>query len=118
MSSIDTQLIVNREDRDGIRVYRITGELDAVSALQLSSEIEADIKSGVVKHIYDFREVTYIASAGLGVFISQRDPVDNQGGKLVFFGMRENVFQVFNLLGLSELFEIVETEKEAFEVFR
>ncbi|MFT7588668.1 MAG: anti-sigma B factor antagonist [Limisphaerales bacterium] len=98
---------------NGIHFFQISGDLDASSALELDKVIQSAMSMGHYTMIFDCAELLYIASAGLGVFISHRDEVHSQDGDIVFFGMKERVYNVFKMLGLTELFNIVEKEDEA-----
>lgn len=90
-----------------------TGDLDANSSMQMDEKIQ----SGIDQEIYDFHidcsGLRYISSAGLGVFISFLEILNAHGGRFVFSGMSENVFKVFQLLGLEQLMTIVATREEA-----
>ena len=101
------------EQRGATIVFRITGDLDASSAIGFARRLQEHVESGATQYIFDCRDLVYIASAGLGVFISQKDDVYDAGGRFVFFGLRPNVASVFRMLGLTDLFTFVATETEA-----
>ena len=60
----------------------------------------------------------YISSAGLGVFISYLDELEDREGQLVFSNLSEEVFDVFELLGLSRLVKIVPEANAAGALFQ
>jgi anti-sigma B factor antagonist len=72
---------------------------------------------GIYNFHIDCAGLRYISSAGLGVFISFMDSLTANGGKFVFSEMAENVFKVFQLLGLEQLMTIVATREEAAQKF-
>ena len=65
------------------------------------------------KILVDCKQLQYISSAGLGVFISDMEEFEQNKGSFVFFDMSEQVYAVFELLGLHQIFRIVENELEA-----
>ena len=75
------------------------------------------IPEGKVNVHIDCSDLTYISSAGLGVFISYLDDIQQLKGQFVFSDMRESVRDVFELLGLTTLVPIVNTHTEAANLF-
>ena len=91
----------------------LDGELDASSAIVLDTELAIPEILNYRKVLVDCTKLSYISSAGLGVFISHLQPLQDQNVKLVFFNMQEKVFNVFEILGLDALMTIVPTQAEA-----
>lgn len=91
----------------------LDGELDASSAVLLDNELTKPEVLNYRKVLIDCAKLTYISSAGLGVFISHLQRLQDANVKLVFFNMQEKVFNVFEILGLDGLMTIVPTEAEA-----
>jgi anti-sigma B factor antagonist len=89
------------------------GELDANSSIHIDEKIGDLIHEKKVNFLINCSELTYISSAGLGVFISYLDEIKEQGGRIVFSDMKENIRDVFDLLGLSEIVTIVNTSDDA-----
>ena len=87
------------------------GDLDANSSIHLDDAIRALIDQGKVYIHINFAEVPYISSPGLGVFISYLDEIKSKNGRLVLSNMRENVREVFSLLGLDQLVDILDDEQ-------
>ncbi len=90
-----------------------TGDLDANSSMQMDEMIQNGIDTDVYHYHIDCTGLRYISSAGLGVFISFMEILNAHGGRFVFSGMAENVYKVFQLLGLEQLMTIVATREEA-----
>jgi anti-sigma B factor antagonist len=91
----------------------LDGELDASSAIVLDTELAKPEILNYRKVLVDCTKLSYISSAGLGVFISHLQPLQDKDVKLVFFNMQEKVFNVFEILGLDALMTIVPTQAEA-----
>ena len=91
----------------------LDGELDASSAIVLDTELAKPEILNYKKVLIDCAKLSYISSAGLGVFISHLQRLQDAEVKLVFFNMQEKVFNVFEILGLDALMTIVPTEVEA-----
>ena len=91
----------------------LDGELDASSAVLLDTELAKPEVLNFRKALIDCAKLTYISSAGLGVFISHLQRLQDADVKLVFFNMQEKVFNVFEILGLDALMTIVPSVAEA-----
>lgn len=89
------------------------GELDANSSIDMDEKLSTLIAQKEVRLHINCKDLVYISSAGLGVFISHLEEIKSAGGRIVFSDMTENVKDVFELLGLDQLVEIVADEQAA-----
>lgn len=89
---------------------RISGELDAISAVTADEVFRNLISEKKFNLHIDFTGLDYISSAGIGVILSHQDEIYQNGGKIVFTGLSSKVMNVFQLLGLHQLFEILDSE--------
>ncbi len=89
------------------------GDLDANSSMALDEKLQALLEAGDVHIHVDGREIPYISSAGLGVFVSHLEEITQLNGSLVISGLRDTVQDVFSLLGLDQLLTIVDTPETA-----
>ena len=97
----------------GILEISIYGDLDASSAIQLDEVMKNAMAENKNKIFIDCKQLHYISSAGLGVFISYLEDIKNNNGNFVFFNMSDKVFNVFQILGLDKILTIVKTKQEA-----
>ena len=102
---------------DYISLFPI-GELDANSSIGLDERIAELIENKQYKIHVDLIDVTYISSAGLGVFISHLDILKSNNGKLVLSHLNDSVRDVFNLLGLDQLVTIAKKDEEIDSYFK
>ena len=104
---------VTAQPADTTLTLVLDGELDASSAVVLDTELNKPELLKYKKVLIDCQRLSYISSAGLGVFISHLQRLQDSNVKLVFFNMQEKVFNVFEILGLDSLMTNVPTEQEA-----
>ena len=100
-----------------ISVLSLTGYLDAHTAPEFERAIQHNIEAGRFKIVVDYPHLTYISSAGLGVFMGFVEDVRENGGDIKICGLVPKVFQVFELLGFQELYHIVESRSDAIQKF-
>lgn len=103
------------ETIDQVFVIHLEGEIDASSCLILDNELETAIKKGEKRIIVRCEKLDYISSAGLGVFTSYAQELENENIKMVLCELKENVLDVFSLLGLDAIIPIVNKYEEAME---
>lgn len=108
---------VMRGDNGAVSVLRLKGFLDAHTASDLERAIQKLIDESRFKIIVNFKELTYISSAGLGVFMGFIEEVRSNGGDIKLTSMNPKIFRVFDLLGFPTLYEIRDEENQALQSF-
>ncbi len=103
---------IKSDIKDNIYMIKVIGEVDASSSIYLDQSINEATKKSK-KIVVDLRELEYISSAGLGVFMSYINDLKEKQIKMVLFGLSDKVRHVFQILGLDQLLNIENTEDEA-----
>lgn len=116
-ASVPQSFQVGISDTGGVRILAVQGYLDAHTAPSFESSIENEIRSGNVRLVVDCASLTYISSAGLGVFMSFLEDAREQGGDIKLAAITPKVFQIFDVLGFPKLFDITPTVEEAIARF-
>lgn len=113
-----TEFAVDVEDiENDIVKVSVAGFLDAHTFEQLEQQIESLFNRDVYRIIVDLDRVEYISSAGCGVFIGAIDPVKENGGDIILLNTQPNVMEVFELLGLNQVFRFASDLDEAIAIF-
>lgn len=102
---------------DDIVLVKITGYIDAHTFEELESEIQTKFAAKQFKILVDLSSVPYISSAGAGVFIGAFPQAQENDGNIVLLNPSKNVLDVFELLGLTEIFTIVKDLASAKQAF-
>ncbi len=108
---------ITKKQANGIDCFYLEGYLDAHTAPQLESAFQESIDAGIYKILVNFRDLDYISSAGLGVFMAFIEDIRNEDGDIKLTSMQDKVFSVFDLLGFPMLFDIEVNEINAIEKF-
>jgi anti-sigma B factor antagonist len=98
-------------------LLRVSGYLDAHTFEDLEEAIGGLFTNRHYRVVVDLSEVAYISSAGAGVFIGALSEAQENDGDIVLLNPTNNVREVFDLLGLSQVFEIVDTLAQAVAAF-
>jgi len=104
---------VKRIDKDSVSCLYIKGYLDAHTAQRFEEALQNLVDERRFKIVVNFTELTYISSAGLGVFMGFIEEIRTNGGDIKLSNMIPKVFRVFDLLGFPNLYEIYADEAEA-----
>lgn len=109
MVQLETQII------DKTVVIAIDGDIDASSSIQLDESLGEQLEQEHQNIVIDCTDLNYISSAGLGVFMSYIEEYKGNNQKFVLFGLSEKVKNVFDMLGLDQLMNIVSDKEAAFK---
>ncbi len=112
-----TSFNVRRSASGDLVILTLNGFLDAHTAPEFEKAIQQEFDAGHVKLIADCGELTYISSAGLGVFMSFIEDIRAANGDLKICNLTPKVAQVFEILGFDSIFEMVPTTDDAVQRF-
>ena len=98
---------VDSRDVQGASVIEVAGEVDAHTAPTVHDAVEATIAPGA-RVIVDLREVSFLDSTGLGVFVTALKHVREAEGTLDLVITSARVLKVFDLTGLDVVIPIHE----------
>ena len=104
--------------KEDIRILDLNGELDAHTAAELEAAIQKCQTDNCHRIVINGSNLTYISSAGLGVFMAYIEDVRDNGGDIKIAALQPKVYNVFDLLGFPMLFDIVDTEEQAVSKFQ
>ncbi len=101
-------------EENGYHILALEGEVDASNSVILDEAIQGLISEGSLAILIDGRELAYISSAGLGVFMSYLEDFQEKNIAFKIYGLTEKVYEVFKILGLHQLIEIFPDKQTAF----
>jgi anti-sigma B factor antagonist len=109
---------IETQTDDGFALINLEGAVDAHTAPKFEEAVQTVIDQGQYKIIVDCEKLTYISSAGLGVFMGFVEEVRDEGGDIKICGLSEKVKQPFEILGFETLYDFcpdVESAKKQFD---
>ena len=91
-----------------------TGRIDSSTVANLAQALASIKKAGRYMNVMDARDITFIASAGLGELIdTQKTCKHLNRGELVLAEVPSQMKEALDLAGLTPLFKIFDSEAEA-----
>jgi len=97
--------VTSGKDNKDISILEVSGYLDTTTASELENSLYGLLKRDRFKLIVDLTRVSYISSAGWGIFIGEIKEIRNHGGDLKLAGMVGDVHEVFQLLEFNSILE-------------
>ena len=102
-----TSFTIQRSAQNDLTILSVGGYLDAHTAPEFENAVQREIDAGNRKLIVDCEGLSYISSAGLGVFMSFLEEIREAGGDIKICGPSPKVLQVFEILGFPALFDML-----------
>lgn len=87
-------------------VMALSGRLDTVSVGDFEKSVAFIYEKESPDIILECSEFTYISSSGLRIFLTMQKYVMAHSGKMVLRGMRDEIKEVFDMIGFSSIFTI------------
>lgn len=109
---------VNQREGEGVSVIDLKGYLDAHTATDLETTFQKLLNDKKYNIVVNCKDLSYISSAGLGVFMAFIEDVRKNKGDIKLTNMSAKVYNVFDLLGFPILYEIYKDEQEAILKFK
>jgi anti-sigma B factor antagonist len=105
--------VITAKSTEEISVLKVSGYLDTTTAGELETALYGLLAKRCYKIVVDLSGVTYISSAGWGIFIGEIKEIRNHGGDLKLAGMVGDVFEVFQLLEFQSILDAYPSIDEA-----
>ncbi|WZL74536.1 anti-sigma F factor antagonist [Clostridiaceae bacterium 35-E11] len=107
---------IHFETIDNNLIIALNGELDHHSAEEMREEIDKKIDSNHIKNIiFDFKDMNFMDSSGIGVVIGRYKKVSKLGGQAAVININNRVERIFKMSGLFNIVRKFENKQQAIE---
>jgi stage II sporulation protein AA (anti-sigma F factor antagonist) len=90
--------------RKSVLTAKLSGELDHHNAEDVRLAVDNAFERSNCKHIlFDFSDVTFMDSSGIGVIIGRYKAAEKRGGQTGVAGMNNAMQRIFNISGLAKI---------------
>lgn len=105
-------------DNRNLLVEFLYTELDHHIAEEVREEIDAIIAQHNIKNIvFDFKNMRFMDSSGIGVVIGRYKKIANDGGKVAVVNVGTQVKKIFDLSGMNKIIGVYNTYEDAVSSF-
>jgi anti-anti-sigma factor len=98
-------------------MLKLSGYIDTYNSNFFQKRVHKAIESGFVRLIFQCGGLNYVSSTGIGSFTTFMKAVKPQGGDLVLLDIQPKVYEVFQLLGFSQFFNIRDNMEDSIHFF-
>jgi stage II sporulation protein AA (anti-sigma F factor antagonist) len=108
------------KNKDKYLLITLSGNINLNSIDYLSNNIkEIKINNITTKYyIFDIKNLKFISSGGIGIFMDLYNHVESLEGKICFIGIQPTVKRVFDLVGFMQYFGDATSMEEAIEYIK
>jgi len=107
--------VETRTPREGVAVVGLSGEVDVYTSPRVKQEIVDLLNQGATRLVIDVSKVEYLDSTGLGVLIGGLKRAREHDGDLRLICDNPRILRIFEITGLTKIFDIHRTEAEALD---
>ncbi len=100
----------------GMFIY-LSGYIDTYNSSFFQKQIQKVMDAGFINLIFNCSSLNYVSSTGIGSFTVFLKVVKPKGGDVILLEIQPKVYEVFQLLGFSQFFNIKSTADEAIAFF-
>lgn len=108
-----------KEINDKVIKVVFEGDITLDYSMNFKDEIKKYLLENKIMYlVIDLSGVSFIDSSGLGMLISFFKDMNEKQGQIVYIGIHDYVKKLIELVQLSQVFIVKETEDEALEVLK
>ncbi len=109
------KLSVEAEQGDKATILIVNGRVDGSSVGILENAVQEQINTGNKTLIFDFKDMSYISSAGLRALLIAARLTQKEGGKALFCALADHIAEIFEISGFNEILDIRATRTDALD---
>ncbi|MBQ3319662.1 MAG: STAS domain-containing protein [Spirochaetia bacterium] len=95
---------ISKKKEESKLTVGLSGRLDTLTAPQLEAVIQNDL-DGVTELVFDLKDLVYVSSAGLRVFLMAQKTM-NKKGSMELCNVCDDIKEVFTITGFADIFTI------------
>lgn len=100
--------------KDKNLIVRVDGEIDHHMAEIIRDKIDKEfIRSKAKNIIFDFNDISFMDSSGIGVIMGRYKLVKQQDGNLAIVGVNQSLERILSISGLRKIVYIYDTVEQA-----
>lgn len=102
---------ITEKKADGYTVIGIVGRLDTTNYSLLEKKLMELIDSGDTRLLVNLSRMDYVSSSGLRILLMALKRVTMAKGKFALCSLQENIKEIFEISGFTNIFEIYPDEE-------
>ncbi|MEG1310855.1 MAG: anti-sigma F factor antagonist [Romboutsia sp.] len=100
-------------DQKNLSIEFMATELDHHIANEVRDEIDEILISKSIKNIiFNFKNINFMDSSGIGVIIGRYKKISSEGGKVTVVNANDRIKKIFDLSGMNKIIGVYDTYEE------
>jgi len=110
---------INTREKDDVIIFDIEGEIrrSDISDVTLHQLVKDQLDDGKRNILFNFKNVEFIDSFGVGEILASYISTNNLGGKLKIAKISKKLYLVFQVTMLTKVLDIFDEEEMAMDSF-
>jgi len=104
---------INKKLVEDIAIVAVSGKIDAITSRDLEFTLMELLDQNSTRVVIDLKEVDFISSGGIRVFIAFKKKTIERKGDLVLSSLQPFVTEIFEMTGLPKLICVYPNQGEA-----
>ena len=101
------------EVHEAVMTARLFGELDHHAAAEIRETIDCSLKQYAMRDlVFDFANVTYMDSSGIGVLAGRYRKISCFGGKVYVIHANRRIRKILEMSGIGDIVEMIDQEEK------
>lgn len=98
-------------------LVELLGELDHHAASKIKDEVDEKLRSSnAVNIIFDFSNITFMDSSGIGVIMGRYKKTRALGGRVIACGMNAQIMRIMEMSGIDKIIKLVPSTQKALRI--
>jgi anti-sigma B factor antagonist len=106
-----------REEKNGIMCVTVKGRMEAQLSPELERTIEAILKNGQTRLLFDLSALEYLRSSVLRVILSAVKTLNRRKGRVVLCCLNGYVSEIFEVNRFKDIITITDSIESGFKAF-
>ena len=112
------ELSIRTDTNNNVSIIHVEGFINAHTVNQFENTLKEQVENKSYRLVVNCQDLQYISSAGLGALMGVIEEVRENAGDIRLCSMSESVFNVFDILGFTELYQIFDDLEHAVQSFQ
>jgi anti-sigma B factor antagonist len=116
--SLISRITVNKSGKCSVVEFVDSAIMDTEQIQQITDELDREITlDGASNLLLDFSTVKFLSSQTLGMLLKIHNKLFQSGGSIVLCGLKKDLYKIFRLTRLDQVFTFHDTVQNAVEEF-
>lgn len=103
---------------NNILIVNISGDLDDHGTMEIRENIDYALCKKEIKNlIFDLSNISFMDSAGIGLFMGRYKKVHNDNGKCGIVTKNRQIIKILRMSGILSIFDLFNTLEEGIEKY-